>query len=115
MDRETGQQFVGQGRTNDGPKQFVGEGLAKSVNDFQRAPQTDRRIGMDVFFTPPQACKQDGTLDYYPAKITKVNPRSAEFGNVETVELVTFGPNSIYFQHNVPHHHELKPGHWSWR
>lgn len=110
---------------NDGSKAYVGSDVGcenkdphyggERLAEGPRAPGADRRIGMDVYFTPPQACKQDGTLDYYAAKITQVNERSKEFGNVETVELITFGPNSFYFQHNVPFSHHLKPGHWSWR
>lgn len=43
----------------------------------------------------------------YASIVTQINED-------ETVELVTFGPNSIYFQHNVPYSEEPKASHWSW-
>lgn len=43
----------------------------------------------------------------YAAIITQVNDDG-------TVELVTFGPNSVYFQHAVPYSEEPKESHWSW-
>lgn len=43
----------------------------------------------------------------YGAIITQVN----EDG---TVELATFGRNSLYFQHSVPQSEEPKESHWNW-
>jgi hypothetical protein len=71
--------------------------------------------GRMVHFVPPQECTAERTLAFYPAIVTQVNG----FGlpglpAVETVELATFGPNSLYFQHAIPFSETLKPGHWSW-
>lgn len=43
----------------------------------------------------------------YAAIITQVN----EDG---TVELATFGPNSLYYQHGVSFSETPKESHWSW-
>lgn len=94
-----------------GPTKECGSSGSK-VRGFELNTQTPPWLfGRDVIFCPPQECK--GELDYYAAKIVKINKRSAEFGGIETVDLVTFGPNSIYFQHNVPQSHEIKAGHWT--
>jgi hypothetical protein len=72
--------------------------------------------GKSVFFAPPQACKGDTTPEFYAATIVKVNGPSPEHGQMRTVDLVTFGPNSLYFQHNVPFSgHGIKAGHWTYR
>lgn len=93
-----------------GGKQYGSSG--SKVRGFELNAQVPPWLfGRDVVFCPPQECK--GELEYYAAKIVKINKRSAEFGGIETVDLVTFGPNSIYFQHNVPQSHELKAGHWT--
>lgn len=73
-----------------------------------------------VHFAPPQACVGPESLCLYPAVITQVNPElkgvPGDSGSdvLETVELATFGPNSLYFQHKVPFSSEPKPGHWFW-
>lgn len=64
-------------------------------------------VGRVVHFAPPQECVGPASLTCYPAMITQVNPD-------ETVELVTFGPNSVYFQHGISFSDEPKPGCWSW-
>ncbi len=64
-------------------------------------------VGRTVHFAPPQECVGPASLTLYPAIITQVNPN-------ETVELVTFGPNSVYFQHGIGFALEGKPGCWSW-
>jgi len=64
-------------------------------------------VGRIIHFAPPQECTGPESLTLYPAIITQVN----EGG---TVELVTFGPNSVYFQHSISFSEELKPGTWSW-
>jgi hypothetical protein len=75
-------------------------------------------IGRTVHFVPPQDCVGPKSLTLYPAIITQVNPGAPVAGDYggadESVELVTFGPNSVYFQHGVPFSEELKSGHWSW-
>jgi hypothetical protein len=43
----------------------------------------------------------------YAAIITQVNADG-------TVELATFGPNSVYFQHAVKFSPEPLASHWSW-
>ena len=43
----------------------------------------------------------------YPAMITQVNDDG-------TVELTTFGPNSVYFQHSVKKAEVPTSGHWNW-
>ncbi len=72
-------------------------------------------IGRIVHFVPPRDCKGESTLEAYASMISKVNG----FGlpglpAEETVELVTFGPNSLYFQHQVPFAASPTPGCWSW-
>jgi hypothetical protein len=77
-------------------------------------------VGRMVHFAPPQACVGPESLTLYPAIITQVNPPvkgvPGDDGSdrPETVELVTFGPNSVYFQHKVQFAEILKPGTWSW-
>jgi hypothetical protein len=70
-------------------------------------------VGRMVHFTPPQECVGPQSLTLYAAIITQVNPAGPQGGG-ETVELATFGPNSIYFQHHVPFSTEYKPGYWTW-
>lgn len=74
-----------------------------------------RLIGLACVFVPPQECKTPGSHDFYAAQITKYNGKSSEHGQVETVDLVTHGPNSTYFQHNVPFSETHRPGHWSYQ
>lgn len=50
--------------------------------------------GRIVHFVPPQECTAEKTLAFYPAIITQVNQDGS-------CELATFGPNSLYFQHNI--------------
>jgi len=73
-------------------------------------------VGRMVHFAPPQECVGPASLTLYPAIITQVNPefQGPDAAYSETVELATFGPNSIYFQHKVQHSAEPKPGHWFW-
>lgn len=75
-------------------------------------------IGRTVHYTPPQECVGPESLTKYPAIITQVNIEpgvgSTSDNVIETVELVTFGPNSVYFQHQVPFSNEPKSGHWNW-
>lgn len=73
-----------------------------------------------VHFAPPQECVGSESLCLYPAVITQVNreikgvPGDDGTDMAETVELATFGPNSLYFQHKVKFSSEPKPGHWFW-
>lgn len=55
------------------------------------------QIGRMVHFFPPRECVAGGPSkrECYAAIVVGLN----EDG---TVELATFGPNSVYFQHNVP-------------
>jgi hypothetical protein len=64
-------------------------------------------VGRMVHFAPPQECVGPASLTLYPAIISQVNTDG-------TVELATFGPNSLYFQHKVQFAAEPKPGHWFW-
>lgn len=80
---------------------------------------TTPTIGRTVHYTPPQECVGPESLTKYPAIITQVNtvPEQKEgegTDEIDTVELVTFGPNSVYFQHKVPYSTEPKSGHWNW-
>ena len=59
----------------------------------------------NVHYHAPQLA--NGLIDTYAAIVTNVH----EDG---TVDLVTFGSNSMYFQHKVPHAELPTPGHWSW-
>jgi hypothetical protein len=52
-------------------------------------------IGRIVLFFPPT----DEDREPYPAMVTRVHPGNDDSG---LVDLVTFGPSSIYFQHNIP-------------
>lgn len=75
-------------------------------------------VGRMVHFAPPQECVGPASLCLYPAIITQVNAATGDpatsQGCQESVELVTFGPNSVYFQHKAPFSSEPKPGHWFW-
>lgn len=75
-------------------------------------------IGRIVHFAPPQECVGPASLCLYPAVITQVNPQTGDPSNSqgcgETVELATFGPNSLYFQHQVKFSPEPRAGHWFW-
>lgn len=99
----------------DGSKAYIG---GETRTQRSLTPEEQERlylIGKTVRFAPPQACKGDTTPEFYAAIITKVNGPSAEHGQVRTVDLVTFGPNSTYFQHNVPFSgHGIKAGHWTY-
>lgn len=64
-------------------------------------------VGRIVHFVPPMECTATTTLPFYASVISQVNPDGS-------VELATFGPNSLYFQHAIQHSEKLKPGHWSW-
>lgn len=64
-------------------------------------------VGRIVHFTPPQDCTGKTTLEFYPAMVTQVNPNG-------TVELATFGPNSLYFQHGVEVSDTPTPGTCNW-
>lgn len=61
-------------------------------------------VGRMVHYYPPEG--QGG--GFYAAIIVQVNSGGMN------VELATFGPNSLYFQHGVEFSPEPKPGHWSW-
>lgn len=74
-------------------------------------PQT--RVGMNVVFFPPQACVTPQSMERYAALITQIHPEVEAEEKLETVDLVTFGPQSMYFQKGVPFSMEPKPGHWS--
>lgn len=84
---------------------------AKS-NEGEKVPVQKPSVGRMVHFVPPMECTADTTLPHYAAIIAQVNP--AKKGKPETVELATFGPNSLYFQHEIPFSEVYKPGHWSW-
>jgi hypothetical protein len=76
-------------------------------------------IGRTVHYAPPQDCVGPASLTMYPAIITQINQDPVkEDGKPDwietTVELTTFGPNSLYFQHKVKYSPELKPGCWTW-
>lgn len=66
-----------------------------------------------------QSYNENGECSY-AAIITQINsevkgvPGDHGSDRQETVELVTFGPNSVYFQHKVPFSEQPKPSHWSW-
>jgi hypothetical protein len=69
-------------------------------------------IGQIVHFFPPSECA--GPIRMYAAIVTQTNLDC-------TLELATFGPNSLYFQHNVPKFGDdcaMTPEHpegkWSW-
>lgn len=83
-------------------------------------PDQKPSVGRMVHFAPPQDCVGPQSLCLYPAIITQVNAAvkgvHGDNGSdrAETVELATFGPNSLYFQHKVPFSPEPKPGYWFW-
>lgn len=85
-------------------------------------PDQKPSVGRTVHFAPPQECVGPESLCLYPAIITQVNASYSAWSAVtqknedvpESVELVTFGPNSVYFQHAVRFSAEPKPGCWFW-
>lgn len=60
-------------------------------------------VGRIVHFTGP-----DGDPGPYAGIIVRVHPTEG------VVDLVTFGPNSVYHNHSAPFSAEPKPGHWNW-
>lgn len=64
-------------------------------------------VGRIVHFAPPQECVGPASLTLYPAIISQVNADG-------TIEIATFGPNSIYFQHKVQFSEAPKAGYWNW-
>jgi hypothetical protein len=64
-------------------------------------------VGRTVHFYPKQECITPESMEKYAAIITQVNKD-------QTVELVTFGPNSVYFQHGVSFAETPEHGKWSW-
>jgi hypothetical protein len=64
-------------------------------------------LGRIVHFAPPSDHKAPNGPEQYPSMITQVNPDG-------TVELATFGPNSLYFQHGITHADTPTPGCWNW-
>lgn len=85
----------------------------------KQQPSIRPSIGRTVHFTPPQECVGPESLLKYPAIITQINPANILMADktlpeIETVELATFGPNSLYFQHKVPFAPVPTPGHWNW-
>ena len=64
-------------------------------------------IGRIVHFYPKQECITPETMEKYASIISQVNENG-------TVELMTVGPNSIYFQHGISFSSSPKHGHWSW-
>lgn len=60
--------------------------------------------GRILLFYPKQECVSNGDtkIQSYPSIVTQVNPD-------QTLELATFGPNSLYFQHNVPMYGQRVP------
>lgn len=85
-----------------GGKAYIGEAACA---------QPMSMLGQSVLFCPPQGQGEE----MYAAIVTKQNGSSKEHGQVQTLDLVTFGPNSVYFQHNVPYSSRSKPGHWSYK
>jgi hypothetical protein len=63
-------------------------------------------IGRIVHFTA-----SDGDPGPYAGIIVAVHKAPEP---LERVDLVTFGPNSLYHNHNVPYSEEPKAGHWNW-
>ncbi len=64
-------------------------------------------VGRIVHYYPKQACITPDSMEKYASMVTQVNADG-------TVELVTFGPNSVYFQHKVTHSSTPAHGCWSW-
>jgi hypothetical protein len=52
-------------------------------------------VGRMVHFFPKNEERHPGGIVFYASIVTQVN------GDL-TLDLATFGPNSLYFQHNVP-------------
>lgn len=77
-------------------------------------------VGRIVHYAPPQDCKGKTTPDFYAAIITQVShevkgvPGDDGSDIPETIELATFGPNSLYFQHKVSYSETLEAGKWTW-
>lgn len=75
-------------------------------------------IGRIVHFAPPQDCKGKTTPYFYAAIITRAQQSEGTTDEANernySIDLATFGPNSLYSQHGIPFSEELRAGHWSW-
>lgn len=72
-------------------------------------------VGRIVHFHPARADVRSGDSEFYAAIIVKVNDDQRADGFI-TVDLVTFGSGSIYFQFSVAEHGTQDPGEpcWCW-
>lgn len=71
-------------------------------------------VGRIVHFYPPGACRTDATPDCYAAIVTAVHPE-VDGVLLPNVDLATFGPQSLYFQLNVPYSPgPATYGRWQW-
>lgn len=70
-------------------------------------------IGRTVHFAAADGPPRTGTT-VYAAIITAVNPKNPDGSGAETVELATFGPSSLYFQHAVKFDADGAHGTWRW-
>jgi hypothetical protein len=71
-------------------------------------------VGRMVHFFPKNEERHPGGVVFYAAIVAQVNSDL-------TLDLATFGPNSLYFQHNVPKFGQKIPqtadhpeGAWAW-
>ncbi len=70
------------------------------------------QVGDPVLFSAPlPGMPNPDILDEYAGTVTRVS-----VNNDGVIDLVTFGANSMYFQHQIPHNVEGYPGsQGSWR
>lgn len=107
-------------------KQQLNAGISAAneaaLREFAAQTQPSRRsvsVGDIVWYVPPQDCQGKTTLDRYAAIVTQANVGGFAAGFPrymhDIVELCTFGPNSIYFQHAVQFSAHLAAGCWTWK
>ena len=70
---------------------------------------TGAKVGKSVIFVPKQACVTPESMERYAAIITQIH--NDQVGQL--VDLVTFGPQSLYFQKGVRFSDEPAHGCWS--
>jgi hypothetical protein len=81
--------------------------MEPNENETPPPSQPPPTVGRIVHYAPPQECRGSETLDFYAGMVVRVH-------NATCVDLVTFGPNSIYHNHSVCFAHGPAADRWWW-